>query len=176
MIDKGNYSPGQSAFAFSKDMTLTTFASATRKTNKKLVCLLSSMHDNPVICENGRPTPEIIMCYNNYDYNSMKSDVDTFDQLCSYQSYSRMTKIWLLTVFHGILNAAVVNSYTLYKEYKSQNSLKKWFFQKKLALSLIEPLAQRRFANTMLPPAVRSTSWVEFIWRKLRISKTRKKS
>jgi len=47
------------AFAFSKDMTLATFASATSNTNKKLVCLLSSIHDHPVICKNGKP--EIIM-------------------------------------------------------------------------------------------------------------------
>ena len=55
MIDNGHYSPGQSAFAFSKDVTLVTFASATSKANRKLVCLLTSMHDHPVICKNGKP-------------------------------------------------------------------------------------------------------------------------
>jgi len=40
-------------------------------------------------------------------------------------------------VFYGILNAAVVNSYTLYEDHKSQTTLKRQFFQKKLALCLI---------------------------------------
>jgi len=59
MLDKGNYTLGQSAFAFSMDMTLVAFATATSKTNKKLVCLLSFTHNHPVVCENNKP--EIIM-------------------------------------------------------------------------------------------------------------------
>ena len=62
-----------------------------------------------------------------------------------------------LFVFYGILNAAVVNYYILYSAHKPQNNLKRRFFQKKLAISLIRPLVQRRPANPRLPPAVRST-------------------
>ena len=43
-----------------------------------LVSLLSSVHDHPGICNNGKL--EITMCY-----TSMKSGADTFDQMCSYQ-------------------------------------------------------------------------------------------
>jgi len=64
--------------------------------------------------------------------------------------------------FLMILNASVVNSYIVHKEHKPQNTLKRQFFQKKLALGLIKPLAQRRLANPMSPPAVRSTIHITF--------------
>jgi len=74
------------------------------------------MHDHPVICDNSKP--EIIMYY-----NSTKGRVDTFDQMCSYQKCSRMTKRWpLLRFLWGF--TAVVDSYILCKEYKPQNTLK----------------------------------------------------
>jgi len=50
-----------------------TLASATSKTKKKLVCLLSFMHDHPVISETAKL--EIMM------FNSTKGGVDTFDQM-----------------------------------------------------------------------------------------------
>ena len=40
--------------------------------------------------------------------------------------------------------------------HKPQNSLKQRLFEKKLALNFINPLAIRRFSDTILPPAVRS--------------------
>jgi len=65
--------------------------------------------------------------------NSTKRGVDTFYQSCSYQSCNCMTKRWSPVHFYRISNTAVVNSYILYKEHKPQNTLKRRFFQKKLA-------------------------------------------
>jgi len=45
------------------------------------------------------------------------------------------------------LNAAVVNSYILYKEPKPQKALKLPLFQKKLAFNFINPLVQKRLDN-----------------------------
>ena len=116
MLDKKNFASGQSAFGCSRDMTLVTYASNTSKTQKKPVYLVFSMHDQPVMSDNGKP--EIITFY-----NATKGGVDTFDQTCCFQSYNRVTKRWPLTVFFGMLNAAVVNAYVLYHEHKPQNIL-----------------------------------------------------
>jgi len=51
----------------------------------------------------------------------------------------------------------VVNFYTLYEECKLQNTLKRHWFHKKMAISLIKPLAQKLLDYPMLPPAMRST-------------------
>ena len=148
MLDKRNFSSGQSAVAFSADMTLATFAIGTSKAKKKLVHLVSSMHDRPVISDNGKP--EIIMFY-----KSTKGGVDAFDQMCSFPSCSRMTKRWPLAVFYGLLNAAVVNAYILYKEHKPQNTSKRRVLQKNSALNLMKPLAQKRLSNPRLPSGIR---------------------
>ena len=150
MLDKKNFFLGQSAFAFSTDMTLVTFASNTSKAQKKLLHLVSSMHDQPVIRDNGKP--EIITFY-----NSTKSGVDTFDQMCSLQSCTRMTNRWSITVFYGMLNAAAVNAFVLYHEHKPQNTLKRRLYQKALAMNMIKALAQRRLFNSTLPRGLRFT-------------------
>ena len=91
--------------------------------------------------------------------------VDTFDEMCSYQSCSRINKRWPLTFFYVILNAAVFNSEILYKQHIPQNTLKRRFFQEKLALSLIELLAQRRLANLCCLPFCGPPSTAHFlIW------------
>jgi len=50
-------------------------------------------------------------------YNQTKGGVDTFDQICSLKSCSRMTKRWHLTIFYGMLNAAGVNALILYHKH-----------------------------------------------------------
>ena len=65
-------------------MTLVNFRSVSNK-SKKLVLLLSSMHTEPSISEDGKP--EIIEYY-----NSTKGGVDTFDFMCGAYSCSRKTK------------------------------------------------------------------------------------
>ena len=48
-----------------------------------------------------------------------------------------------LTIFYGILDPAVVNAYILYNEQKPQNTLKRWFFHRDVAINMIKVLAQR---------------------------------
>lgn len=48
-------------------------------------------------------------------YNKNKGGIDIFDQLCKNYSTARNTKRWPLIVFFGLLNAAGVNSFVLWK-------------------------------------------------------------
>jgi len=77
MLDKKIFAFVQNAFVFSRDMTLVTYASKTSNTHKKLVYPVSSMHDQPVMSDNGKP--EIITFY-----NATKANVNTFDQMCCF--------------------------------------------------------------------------------------------
>ena len=106
MTDKTRFKPRQWAFLFGDNTTRLTRC-CPNKSSKKLVTLLSSMHRHPDIHEKGKP--EIIMYY-----NKTKGGVDTFDQICSNNSCSRMTKRWPMAIFYGLVNVAGVNASTLY--------------------------------------------------------------
>jgi len=106
MTDKTRFKPRQCAFLFDDNTTLLTRC-CPNKSSKKLVTLLSSMHRHPDIHEKGKP--EIIMFY-----NKTKGGVETFDQICSSNSCSRMTKRWPIAIFYGMVNAAGVNASILY--------------------------------------------------------------
>ena len=106
MTEKTRFKSRQSAFLFD-DNTILLTRCCPNKSSKKLVTLLSSMHRHPDIHEKGKP--EIIMFY-----NKTKGGVDTFDQICSNNSCSRMTKRWPMAIFYGMVNAAGVNASILY--------------------------------------------------------------
>ena len=147
MLNKKNLLSGQSAFGFSADITLVTFASATSKTKKSwcIFCRQCMISHWSLTIESPK-----LFCV------TTPQKVDTFDQMCAFQSCSRMTKRWPLTFFYGMLNASCVNAYILYKEHQPQNILSRLLFQKHLVLNMIKPLAQRRLSLQNLPFAVRS--------------------
>lgn len=101
------FKPCQSAFLFDTKMTMVVHIPEKRKSKKKLVLLLSSVHSQLDICADGKP--EII-----HYYDSTKGGVETFDQMCALYSTSRKNKQWPLAVFYDLLNTAVINASVLY--------------------------------------------------------------
>jgi len=98
---------------------------------------------------------EIIMYY-----TKTKGEVDTFDQICSNNSCSRMTKRWLMAIFYRIVNAAGVNTSILYHSHMVNQGKKtqtRRRFMKELALEMIQPCAERRIAQPKLPLGVRKS-------------------
>lgn len=152
MTDKATRERGSSAFLYTKEMTLVSYVSDTSKTTKKLVLLLSSQHTQPNIGTKGKP--EIIEFY-----NSTKGGVDTFDQMCSGNSCSRKTRRWPLCTFYGMVNAANVNSYILYKENMERGGNRKVISRQKFMLqlgkALITPWATSRL-DLPLPRSLQS--------------------
>ncbi|XP_066978822.1 piggyBac transposable element-derived protein 4-like [Macrobrachium rosenbergii] len=108
MKDKQTRKQGSSAFLYTKEMMLVSYVANTSSTKKKLVLLLSSQHTQPTIGSTGKL--EVIEFY-----NSTKGGTDTFDQMCSVTSCSRKTKCWPLCIMYGLVNAANVSSYIIYR-------------------------------------------------------------
>ena len=106
MTDKTRFKPRQCAFIFDDNTTLLSRC-CPNKSSKKLVTFLSSMHGQADIHEKGKS--EIIMYF-----NKTKGGVDTFDQICSNNSCSRMTKRWHMAIIYGMVNDAGVNASILY--------------------------------------------------------------
>lgn len=94
---------GSSLFLFRDEMTAVSY----KPNDKKVVMLISSMHDDNELHENGKP--EIVMVY-----NSTKGAVDTFDQMCGNMNCNRKTQRWPLCLFYNMMNIASVNSYVVY--------------------------------------------------------------
>ncbi|KAG7176614.1 putative PiggyBac transposable element-derived protein 4-like 24 [Homarus americanus] len=108
------------------------------------------MHSQPTIDTNGKP--KII----NY-YNKTKGAVDMFDKMCSMYSCSCKTRTCL---FHGIVNAATINSWIIYSKNREGQQVKRQercLFMQDLALQLVTPWAQKRL-NT--PSLKRNTKQV----------------
>lgn len=94
---------GSSLFLFRDEMTAVSY----KPNDKKVVMLISSMHDDNALHENGKP--EIVMVY-----NSTKGAVDTFDQMSGNMNCNRKTQRWPLCLFYNMMNIASVNSYVVY--------------------------------------------------------------
>lgn len=141
MKDKNSRRNGTSAFMFTKDMTLVSHIPSAQKRNKKNVLLLSTMHTQPTVnIENGKP--EIIDFY-----NGTKGGVDTFDQMCAQYSCSRKTNRWPMCMFYGMINAAVINSWVIFKANNDRvggKKMKRRQYMHEMALQLIKPNAQQR--------------------------------
>ena len=94
--------------------------------DKRLVSVLSTVHDDtPVAVERrsrrapgGRETvekPQAVVKYNKY-----MGGVDHGDQLLTYYGYSHRTRKWWRRAFFFLFDAAVVNSYTLYRQQQQE--------------------------------------------------------
>ncbi|XP_068207233.1 uncharacterized protein [Palaemon carinicauda] len=111
MTDKTVIKIGCAAFLFDTTMTIVSHLPDKKK---KFVQLITSMHQQPVIDDCGKP--KIIL----YDINT-KGGVYTFDQMCALYTYSRKTKQWPLCIMYGLLNAASVNSYAICNEMRKHD-------------------------------------------------------
>ena len=104
MLKASECKPGTTAFCFENKQTLLSYRATSKK---KMVLVLSSMHNQPIINSTGKP--EMI-----HYYNTTKGAVDTFDQMCGIHSTSSKTRRWPLCMFYRILNAATINAYVIY--------------------------------------------------------------
>ncbi|KAK3893362.1 hypothetical protein Pcinc_002796 [Petrolisthes cinctipes] len=93
-------------------------------------------------------------------YNSMKGDVDTFDQICSVSSCSSKTRRWPLCIFYGMLNAANVNSYIIYKENMERVGNRQIISRKKFMLQVRKALITPWATSWLLLPLPRSLQFL----------------
>ena len=90
--------------------------------DKRVVSVLSTIHDDtPVAVERrssrapgGRETVEKPRAV--VEYNKYMGGVDRGDQLLTYYGYPHRTRKWWRRTFFFLFDAAVVNSYTLYRQ------------------------------------------------------------
>ncbi|XP_068250789.1 uncharacterized protein [Palaemon carinicauda] len=97
--------PKESVAVFNYEHNLTLQCQQISRTKK--VMLLSSLHHDPSEVEKRKTDIQMF-------YNATKGGVDTFDQMCSTSSCIRKSRRWPMTLFYGILNIIMVNSYILY--------------------------------------------------------------
>ncbi|XP_068203998.1 piggyBac transposable element-derived protein 4-like [Palaemon carinicauda] len=143
---------GSSAFLFVNDITLVSYCKDTSRTKKKLVYLLSSMHTQPTIMPNGKPE---IICF----YNETKGGVDAFDQMCAIYSVSRKTSRWPMSIFYGMINSCVINSWIIYKENQQtigSKPIERRFYMQNMAEALIKAWAGKRMFNTRIPRTIKT--------------------
>lgn len=139
-------------FCYSGELTLLSFCPP--KTKKKIVLMLSSMHqkgDEPYSTD----LPEIIRFY-----NATKGGVDTLDQLCHRYSTNRKTRRWPLCLFYNLLNIVGYNSMVLLRGScapEKEIVTKRRAFLKKLALDMIKPQMERRLETPTLRSELRQT-------------------
>ncbi|XP_072380570.1 uncharacterized protein [Diabrotica undecimpunctata] len=117
-----------SAFSFSKDVILVSHVSE----KKKCVVLVSSMHFGDKIDAETKK-PEITMFY-----NSTKSGVDKFDQICQSKKVARKTRRYPLRIMYEMFDAAGTNSFVLHQFQTLPNCNVRSTFLKNLADSLVE--------------------------------------
>lgn len=140
---------GTSMFGFSKFLTLVSFKS--KKT--KIVSLLSTMHEKPVINPRTKK-PEIIETY-----NATKGGVDSLDQMCKNYSCKRKTARWPLIVFFDILDISGINSFVIYTQNASKHNRKIYTrcdYLIELAEELIKPWMKCRLQIASLPKTLRA--------------------
>lgn len=138
-------------FAFSEDLVLLSYCPPKSKT-KKIVILLSSMHD---VADEDKTVqlPEIIQFY-----NSTKGGVDSIDKLCHQYSVSRKTRRWPLCMLYGLLNIVGVNTLVLLNGSEAKDKERvsnRRLYLKKLALSLMQPYMRERLTWPTLPVYLR---------------------
>ena len=126
-------------FCYSNSLTLLSYCP--QKTKKKIVVMLSTMHekgDEP----NSTEFPEIKKFY-----DSTKGGVDTLDQLCHTYSTNRKTRRWPLCLFYNLLNIVGYNSMVLLRgsyALDKENLTNRRAYLKKLAMDLVKPHMERR--------------------------------
>ena len=139
-------------FAFSDPLTLLSYCPP--KNKKKIVLLLSTMHekgDDP----DSTTLPQMIEFY-----NQTKGGVDTLDQLCHTYSCSRKTRRWPLCLFYNLLNIVGVNSMILLagSDAPAKEVMKnRRSFLKALAMDLVKPHMLSRLGVPTLPRELRET-------------------
>lgn len=111
------------------NMTLTVYQG---KVNKN-VLLLSTVHKNVSISEEGKKLPESVKYYNETKYG-----VDIIDQMARLYSTKVSSRRWPLQMFYNVLDLAGINAYVVYKEVTGKKISRRQFL-----LKLVEELQMK---------------------------------
>ncbi|XP_045482176.1 piggyBac transposable element-derived protein 1-like [Harmonia axyridis] len=140
-------------FAYSHQLTLLSYCPA--KKNKKIVLMLSTMHEKGDEANENKNLPDIIQFY-----NDTKGGVDTLDQLCHTYSCSRKTRRWPLCLFYNLLNIIGINGMILLNGSNTREKeiiINRRLFLKELAMALVRPHMMSRLNTPTLPRHLRET-------------------
>ena len=129
--------------------------------DKRVVSVLSTIHDDtPVPVERrsrrapgGRETVEKPRAV--VEYNKYMGGVDRGDQLLSYYGYPHRTRKWWRRAFFFLFDAAVVNSYTLYRQ-KQQGG--RTLTHEQFRIALAKDLLAAANSPSQAPPSSGSSS------------------
>ena len=89
---------------------------------KKVVPLLSTLHDDCKIIENAKKIPEAIAFY-----NTTKTGVDIMDAMTRKYTTKASTRRWPVTVFYNVLDISIINSWNLYKKCEASSITRQSF-------------------------------------------------
>ena len=125
-----------------------------KKSGKKNIILLTTMHKDIKISRDLRTKPQPIVFY---DYT--KGGVDIVDLLSSSLSTRIKSKRWTINALVFLLDTVRTNSRTIYLERKDTN-ISNFQYTWKLGKSLVLPHMQRRFNNPVgLQASVMQKMW-----------------
>lgn len=130
---------GSSLFGFYDNVTLLSY----KQRKSKSVILLSSMHDDAQIDENGKP--EII----NF-YNQTKGGVDVMDQTLQEYTTQRQTRRWPMAFFYNIIDVSAFASHIIYygnNPTARYTTTRRKNFLRQLAENLCIPVIENRISN-----------------------------
>ncbi|XP_066961886.1 piggyBac transposable element-derived protein 4-like [Macrobrachium rosenbergii] len=127
------------------NMTLTVYQG---KTNKN-VLLLSTVHKNVSVSEEGKKIPDSVKYYNETKYG-----VDIIDQMARLYSTKVSSRRWPLQMFYNVLDLAGINAHIVYKEVTGKKVSRSEFI-----LHLVEELQMKDTAEER--PNVATTGFLK---------------
>ena len=131
-----------SLFCFDRELTLVSYV----PTKKKAVILLSSMHHDTVVSDDGDRKPEIISYY-----NETKGGVDRMNQMVQTYSCKRKTNRWPMTFFFNMLDIAGIAAFVIWlarnPNWNDGKLHRRRLFLHQLGRSLIDAHLNRRSQN-----------------------------
>ncbi|KAF5295916.1 hypothetical protein FQR65_LT10347 [Abscondita terminalis] len=136
-----------SMFGFGEKKVLLSYVP--NKKQKKIVLLLSTLHDDDKIDESTGPAakPELITFY-----NRTKGGVDVVDQMKEEYSVGRMTRRWPMRLFFSMMNIAGINSQIIYKANTEHLMLRREYL-KEIAMVLVKQyMTTRSSVDTLSIP------------------------
>lgn len=139
---------GDSKYLFSNTTTLLSH----KAKKNKVVCLISTMHQDKGVNQDGKP----VMIDH---YNQTKGGVDTLDQMVSVRSCSRKTKRWQLCIFYDLIDIGGVNSLIILNRVLSsrkEQTMTRTSFLNQLYQQLVFPWLEQRLTIKNLPRELRS--------------------
>ena len=111
-----------------------------KKSEKKNVIVLLTMHDSVKVTNNQRKNPQI---HSMYDHT--KGGIDVVDLLSTSHSTRIKSKRWPINAFAFILNTCWTNAKTILQD--NSKPLSNFEFTYAIRKGLVIPAIQRRYAN-----------------------------